>query len=69
MLEYLRFTRVRKIWYLQHGVAVCIGDVGLQASQISLVVVAEVKVLNPKLGVFDLHLAIALGHLHEWLIT
>ena len=32
---------------LQHGVAVCIGDVYLQSSKLGIIVVAKVKHLNP----------------------
>ena len=32
---------------LQHGVAVCIGDVYLQSSKLRIIVVAKIKHLNP----------------------
>lgn len=42
--------------YLDHAVTVGIGDVGLQPSKQGLIVVLEVEVLQPELGVFDGHL-------------
>ena len=54
---------------LQHRVAVGVWNVRLEAGEVSLVVMTEVKVLNAKFRVLDLHLPVAFRHLHKRILS
>ena len=52
--------------YLEHCIAVSIGNVCFKTSKVGFIVVTEVKVFYTELGVFDFHPTISLRHDEEW---
>lgn len=60
---------IKTLLYLEHTVAVGIGNICLKPSKVGLVVMSEVKVLQPKLRVLQVDLPVALWYFDEWVIN
>lgn len=61
--------RLNVVQHLEHTVAVGIGNICLKPSKVGLVVMSEVKVLQPQLRVLQVDLPVALWYFDEWVIN